>query len=620
MADDLHAIAGFLGRFPPFDALDGPVLHDLSRSIEIRYARQADTVIASGDHNDRLFLVRSGSVELRLAGDALTARLGEGACFAYPSLLRGGEVHNTVTALEDTLLYAIPAARFHQLRASHAPFRNFFAQDEAMRVRHALEARWASEGTDLDSVTLREVARSRVPVRCSPETPVAAAVAAMSEHDVSTLAVCSDTSLRGIFTDKDLRNRVVAAGVPLDRPICEVMTPDPQTLSADASLSVAMAMMASGGFRHIPLLSEAGALEAILSATDILAYLGNNAIDTGMAISRASSPAELAIAAAQIPESFASMVAGGYGARHAMQFTSALGEAAHRRAAELAEAQLGPPPAPYALVVFGSLARKEQLAGSDQDNGLVIDDRVDAAGRTYFAQLGAMISDLLHEAGFVYCKGGIMAKNAEQRLTAEEWRERYRHWIESPTEDGILRSTIFFDMRSVHGSRLLVRQLREDVVRRASASPLFISYLARDAQRSKVPLGIFRNLVLERGEGGEKVFDSKAQAIVPILDVARTLALAHGIEAVSTLERLRALALAGKMARADAQSLEDAFLLVGGLRIGHQAAQVRAGLPPDNAIEPAALSPLERDYIKDAFSVIRSALDSLRRNHAGGIA
>jgi CBS domain-containing protein len=303
-----------------------------------------------------------------------------------------------------------------------------------------------------------------------------------------------------------------------------------------------------------------------------------------------------------------------------MRFTSALGEAAHRRAAELAEAELGPPPVPYALVVFGSLARGEQLVGSDQDNGLIIDDAVDAAGRDYFARLGGLISDHLNDAGFVYCKGGIMAKNADQRLTLSEWEARYRKWIEQPSEEGILRATIFFDARSVHGAQHLVRRLRDDVVAMAASSPLFISYLARDAQRSKVPLGIFRNLVLEKSADGKKMFDAKAQAIMPIIDVARTLALAHGVSKVATLERLQALNDAGRIAPEDAQSLEDAFLLVGGLRLEHQAAQVRSGKEPDNAITPATLSPLEREYLKDAFTVIRSGLDSLRRNHAGGIA
>jgi CBS domain-containing protein len=260
------------------------------------------------------------------------------------------------------------------------------------------------------------------------------------------------------------------------------------------------------------------------------------------------------------------------------------------------------------------------LVGSDQDNGLVIDDRVDAAGRAYFEALGTRISDTLHQAGFVYCNGGIMARNADQRLTLGEWQSRYDDWIDNPDEDKILRATIFFDMRVVHGRLEVERDLRGYVLEKVASNRLFLSYLARDAQRSRIPLGIFRNLVLEKTADGTKGFDAKAQAILPLIAIARTFALSEGISAVGTLERLAALAAAGRMAKGDAESLKDAFLLVNELRIAHQAAQLRRAKAPDNVIDPASLSPLERDYLKDAFSVIRGGLESLKRNLAGGIA
>jgi len=303
-----------------------------------------------------------------------------------------------------------------------------------------------------------------------------------------------------------------------------------------------------------------------------------------------------------------------------MHFTSALGDAVHRRAAQLAEEELGSPPCSYALVVFGSLARQEQLVGSDQDNGFILNDDCDAAGEAYFERLGETISDLLNECGFVYCKGGIMAKNAEQRRTLQGWCDRYEDWVARPNEDRVLRATIFFDMRHLHGDVTLSKVLREKTVALFKDSPLFVSYLARDALRSKVPLGIFRNLVLEKSEDGQKVFNAKKQAIMPIVDIARTNALAAGLDAVGTLERLAALANSGAMNHEDAQSLEDALLLVNEMRIEHQVRQIQAGEVADNLIAPSDLSPLERDYLKDAFSVVRDALDSLRRNHAGGIA
>ncbi len=314
------------------------------------------------------------------------------------------------------------------------------------------------------------------------------------------------------------------------------------------------------------------------------------------------------------------MVASGMHASQVMRFTSALGEAIHRRAAELSEHELGSPPCPYALAVFGSLAREEQLVGSDQDNGLVIADEADDAAHAYFEQLGTRISDLLDACGYVYCKGGIMAKNAEQRATLSHWIERYEDWIANPDEDRILRTTIFFDMRCVHGDASLASELRRRTVDVVNASPLFVSFLSRDALRAKVPLGIFRNLVLEKSADGQKVFDAKRQAIMPIVDIARTHALLAGLAEVGTLKRLEALRVGGHINAKDAQSLEDAFLLVNEMRIAHQARQIGAGVAPDNDIAPGDLSPLERAYLKDAFAVVRQGLDGLRRNNAGGIA
>ena len=620
MPAELREISAFLERTPPFDALSEADVAALSRAISVRYFRANEVVLESGGFNEHLYLVRSGAVELRLAGEELTARLGAGASFAYPSLLRGGEVRHSTSALEDTLLYAIPAIHFHRLRESAPEFRDYYARDENSRVRHALERQRKSQSLQLDRTKLEEIIPQGPPVTCAPELSIREAAQLMTARNVSTLAVCNGNALTGIFTDKDLRSRVVAADMSLDRAIREVMTANPQTLSCDSSVSEAMAMMASGGFRHIPLVNAGGDLAGILSATDILSFLGNNAIDAGMAVARASNEAELIAAAQRVPESFTAMVDGGIQAGHAMRFTSALGEAVHRRAAELAEDELGSPPVPYALVVFGSLARSEQLVGSDQDNGLVISDAASADDFAYFERLGTRLSDILDACGYVYCKGGIMAKNAEQRRTASAWQERYATWIERPDEDRILRATIFFDIRMVHGDPALVRQVQQDHVNLFKDSPLFVSYLARDALRSKIPLGIFRNLVLDRTDDGQKVFDAKRQAIMPIVDIARTHALAAGLSEVGTIERLRALAAVGKMNADDAQSLEDAMLLVNELRIAHQARQVKRGEAPDNLIAPADLSSLERDYLKDTFAVIRVALDSLRRNFAGGIA
>lgn len=620
MSIEIKEIASFLKATTAFRTLSDERCAKLSHNVTIRYLRAGETILEAGGHNEHLFLVRSGAVELRLAGDELSARLGPGLAFAYPSLLRGGEVHNTTKALEDTLLYAIPAPCFHELRAENQGFKEFFAKDESERLGFALRQRQDGSRFQLDSQEVGNLIAGAGPITCPPHSSITQAVELMHKRDVSTLAICEDERLLGIFTDKDLRNRVVAKSLPLDQPIASVMTNGPKTLSVHASAAEAMAMMAGGGFRHIPLVDQTGSVSGILSATDILSAIGNNAIDTGMQIAKARNAEELVEAARCIPHSFCAMVEAGMHAGQAMRFTSALGEATHRRAAQITHTTMGEAPCAYAFVVFGSLAREEQLVGSDQDNGLIIADEASEADLAYFEEFGSRVCDILNDCGFVHCKGGIMAKNAEQRLTLSQWQERYTHWITRPTEDRILRATIFFDMRHICGDASLSQRLHDDMLDSFTQNPLFISFLARDALRSKVPLGVFRNLVLDKGDDGKKMFNAKAQAIMPIVDIARTQALAAGIAQTGTIERLRALAAGGHMNAGDAQSLEDAMILVNEMRIDHQARQVKAGRPTDNLIAASDLSPLERDYLKDAFAVVRQALDGLRRNFAGGIA
>ncbi|MEL6738475.1 MAG: CBS domain-containing protein [Pseudomonadota bacterium] len=256
MASEITEIARFLRATAPFDTLSEEELGPLTRAITVTYRKAGEIIIEAGSRNDTLFLVRSGAVELMLAGEELTARLAAGACFAYPSLLRGGEVRNTTTAIEDTLLYALPAERFHELRRKHSDFAAFFAQDEAQRLAHALKQRREGSVFGLDDRPIGDLVARALPVTIEPSATIAQAVALMHARDVSTLAICKKSALTGIFTDKDLRNRVVAKSVALDRPVGEVMTANPQTLGEHSPVAEAMAMMASGGFRHLPVIAD----------------------------------------------------------------------------------------------------------------------------------------------------------------------------------------------------------------------------------------------------------------------------------------------------------------------------------------------------------------------------
>ncbi|MCI0712223.1 MAG: CBS domain-containing protein [Chloroflexi bacterium] len=60
------------------------------------------------------------------------------------------------------------------------------------------------------------------------------------------------TQIKGILTDRDVLKKVVTNKDIWDRPVTEVMTPNPHTVAPEHTAHDAMAMMKDGGYRNIP--------------------------------------------------------------------------------------------------------------------------------------------------------------------------------------------------------------------------------------------------------------------------------------------------------------------------------------------------------------------------------
>jgi len=115
---------------------------------------------------------------------------------------------------------------------------------------------------------------SAPPVCVAPETSVAEAVGLMQKHHHGCVLVRDASRLVGIFTERDVLNKVVGSGHDPARIAVEtVMTPDPETLPADASVAFALNLMSEGGFRHIPVVDDAHRPIGVLSVRNIVQYL-----------------------------------------------------------------------------------------------------------------------------------------------------------------------------------------------------------------------------------------------------------------------------------------------------------------------------------------------------------
>src|SRR5690606_2560792 len=126
--------------------------------------------------------------------------------------------------------------------------------------------------------------------------------------------------------------------------------------------------------------------------------------------------------------------------------TAALTDAVTVRLIQLAEAELGPPPASYAWVALGSAAREEQALGGDQDNALVLADDADPDD-PWWADFAERVVAGLEACGRERCPGDIMATNPTWRMTLRDWRAQFARRSHEPQPDAGLWAAIFHDLR-----------------------------------------------------------------------------------------------------------------------------------------------------------------------------
>jgi CBS domain-containing protein len=108
----------------------------------------------------------------------------------------------------------------------------------------------------------------------APDLSLGDTIATMQARRNGCALVAADSSLIGIFTERDLIRKVVGSSqVRFDRPIRDFMTPEPAVLSPDDSLLDAILLMNRGGYRHIPLVDSANRLCDCLSVINIVDYL-----------------------------------------------------------------------------------------------------------------------------------------------------------------------------------------------------------------------------------------------------------------------------------------------------------------------------------------------------------
>ncbi len=596
----MDEIARFLRSYPPFDRLPAQVVSQIAGELQIEFVRAGQTILTRGGEPSRfLYIVCKGSVDLLRSGDQVVDTLGPGEAFGHPSLIRGQPPLVTVRAHTDTLLYLLPGAIFHRLRAEQPQFAAFFAASVIERLGYALQSRQAESNPALFQTRLRDLI-ARPPVFVSAEATVGEAARLMRAERISSLIV--DLDPPGIITDRDLRNRVLAEGLPNTTLVRQVMSAPAITISADALAFEGLLLMLERGIHHLPLV-DGNRVVGVVTHTDILRRQSNSPLFLPRLLQRATSLADLRRYTDQVAEAVVNLTTTGARVSDIGRVVAVAHDALIQRLLRDAEAELGPPPVPYAWLVLGSEGRYEQTLRTDQDNALVYSDEAGPEAVQYFERLAELVVNWLVECGFPRCPGNIMATNPDWRQPLSVWQNYFRRWIEVPDEEALLRIAIFFDYRQVYGA-LPAEPVLRMITQHAAEHRIFMARLARAALRQPAPLTFFRQVALERRGDQRDLLDLKLRGTAMVVDLARLFGLeAHSSE-TNSIARLRAAMAAGVLSREDGDNLISAFELLSTLRLHHQQQQIANGLPPDNLVNFHQLGPRERREIKESLQAI----------------
>ncbi|MGQ4878844.1 DUF294 nucleotidyltransferase-like domain-containing protein [Billgrantia sp. LNSP4103-1] len=623
MDAELIEIRQHMGRFPPFDALDDELLDEVAGQVEVGYYKAGSDVLRFDQELHELCYIRSGAVEVRRRTGDLYNRLGEGDIFGQFSLLRNHRVRYPARALEDTLIYFIPEGIFLRLCEADEHFADF-VELERPRLEAAVEEH--KKANDMMITRVRKLL-TRYPVMVEASATVQEAARQITDSQASAALILDEPDeprytftdsqdrpwrLRGILTDSDFRTRIVAEGLAADTPVGELASGRLITIQSDESVHEAMLCMLRNNIHHLPVLYRRRPV-GIVHLSDIIRYETHSSLYLVSNIFHQSSVEGLARLAPDVRVAFVRMVEEGANSQMVGSALSTIGRSFMRRLLELAEQTLGPPPVAYCFMTNGSMARNEQTIVTDQDHALILADGFDPARHDeYFSRLATFVSDGLAACGYAYCKGNVMATNPRWRQPLAVWKRYFTEWIESPTPEGLLHCSIFFDLDSAYGEEAYVEELQDLLARKAPDSPRFLAALARNALNRKPPLGFFRTFVMEKDGKHNNSINLKRRGTAPLVDLIRVHALACGSRAQNSFERLDDISATQLLAPGVGEKLRYAMELLSMVRIRHQVYDLQQEHEPDNNIEPENVADSERHHLKDAFQALSHAQKFLK--------
>jgi CBS domain-containing protein len=560
----LSEVVRFLAPRPPFDTLAPEELAEVAARATIEF-HLAGSVIFTEDGGPVNFLrvIHSGAVDVTHEGRLLDL-LGPGDTFGHAPMLSGLPPGFEARAAQDTLCYRIPASVARPLLES--------ARRRELQVG-------ASAGGEPVSKLLRTPT-----VTCKPSESIGIVAERMTAAGASSAVVQLDNGEIGIVTDRDLRARVLATGRTRGARIDAAMTAPAFVVSPDRIGAEVLYEMLERGIRHAPVVSERGRLIGVVEDADLFAGQPRSWFGVRRSIERARNLDELGTVSERLPVLMLELHRSNVASGELVRVLTALVDVLTCRAIDLAHEGLGTPAEGVVWVALGSQARRELTLASRRRGAVVF---TQPPHPEWLQSLGPALA----RCGIA---GPVVANDAEG-------------WTQAAADEETAMS-VLADRRALWGTPVDPLPGVDGVARER-----LLGALANDAFTASAPTGFDADSVLRLDGRRSDQLNIRLAAIIPIAALGRWAAALADSEETSTPERLRAAAADGVLRESQAATLAEAFEYALQLRIVHQLEQLEADDIPDDLLDPAAMSPLTRSYLRDVFRAVGTVIRELRR-------
>lgn len=600
-----------LRRWAPFNGLPEPEMGWLAERMRPCLVSPDTVLLKPGDFPSEFYFVARGTLRIEAMGRAaderrVLAELCEGSCFPVEALHEDRPVFSTCRAVDEALVLILGRDHFMELQSVSSIFQAFCESRSATLLEQSRQlyqgqfafnrATYQSLDSPLAAIAERDCAT------CLAPTPVRLVVKQLAEYGGGTMVVVDEERRPlGVFNWRGLIEHLADDGYDPNTPVSTLMDRMPIILSGQALGYEAAMAMATRSARYVLAVDGKGQLLGLVLERDLFSLQKLGFTQISDSIRRSRDPETIAGRAADIRQLAHNLIEQGVGAEQLTHLVSTLNDQLNRR---IIENELAASPGlktvKFSWLVFGSEGRHEQTLSTDQDNGIAFAVPGDMAledVRQQLLEFAGRVNETLDKCGFPLCQGNVMASNPACCLSVDEWKDRFRGWLSPSSQQALLDATIYFDFRSLFGTPKLAHDLRQWLAQAARASTRLFPFLTQAALERSPPLGLIRDFVVDQNG----FIDLKLSGVTLFIDAARILALASGVTATATQERLRQAGLQRKILEPEVEAWINGFHSLQQLRVRNQHEQQVAGVEMSNLLDPGRLDAIDRKILVESL-------------------